>query len=115
MRADLAPATNAWLSDFFPQPGCRVASIASPADFGEFNGDGSVDAADYLVWRKNNGSPTDYNLWRAHYGQSITGSGSSIESASVPEPSSLALLLVLGVILASTPAQTYHGKCHQQQ
>ena len=66
---------------------------------GDFNGDGKANAADYAVWRHSNGSVADYNLWRAHFGQSLPGSGSSIESAAVPEPSSLALLLVCVVIL----------------
>jgi hypothetical protein len=40
-----------------------------------------------------------FDLWRAHFGQSISGSAASIESVSVPEPSSLALLLGLARIL----------------
>jgi sulfatase modifying factor 1 len=64
--------------------GFRVASsVAIP---GDFDGNGSVDASDYIIWRHNNGSAADFNLWRAHFGQPL-GSGSSVESASVPEPS----------------------------
>jgi len=68
---------------------------------GDFNSDGKVDAADYVLWRKNNGTnnalandnglgtpvgQSHYNLWRANFGQP-PGSGNLLESASVPEPS----------------------------
>ena len=33
---------------------------------GDFNDDGRIDAADYVVWRKNGGTPQAYNTWRAH-------------------------------------------------
>ena len=36
---------------------------------GDFNANGTVDAADYVVWRKNGGPPADYNQWRAHFGE----------------------------------------------
>jgi len=35
---------------------------------GDFNGDGTVDAADYVEWRKNGGNPDDYNAWKANFG-----------------------------------------------
>lgn len=58
---------------------------------GDFNGDGKVDMADYIVWRKSNGTPQNYQLWRSHYGiGSGIGSGSNI-AANVPEPASLLL------------------------
>jgi hypothetical protein len=41
---------------------------------GDYNGDGSVDAADYVVWRKDpasfGGDPDGYNTWRADFGAS---------------------------------------------
>ena len=61
---------------------------------GDFNFNGSVDAADYVVWRKTDGSAPDYNLWRSHFGQTA-GSGAALTSSgsmsAVPEPASLAL------------------------
>ena len=65
---------------------------------GDFNGDGSVDAADYVVWRKNpNGifTASDYAEWRAHFGHT-SSSGAALRSvepmsASVPEPAALAV------------------------
>ncbi|MEX2307362.1 MAG: PEP-CTERM sorting domain-containing protein [Pirellulales bacterium] len=47
----------------------RSESVNLP---GDFNGDGRVDAADYVVWRKNNGTETEFNTWRAHFGESLS-------------------------------------------
>jgi hypothetical protein len=74
---------------------------------GDFNDDGSVDAADYVVWRKNDGTnntlPNDnnlgtpiraehYDLWRANFGsRSADGAGSI---GAVPEAASSVLILL---------------------
>ena len=67
---------------------------------GDFNGNGIVDAADYVVWRKGLGTTytqTDYDLWRAHFGETAGGgSGAGATgslSTAVREPSSAGLLL----------------------
>jgi hypothetical protein len=74
---------------------------------GDWNGDGKVDAADYVVWRNGLGTvftQDHYNIWRAHFGQ-IAGSGAadplsrvpaSAEplSAAVPEPATFVLLIL---------------------
>lgn len=88
-----------------------VVSDVPPAGLlGDFNSDTKVDAGDYATWRKNNntnnalandnglGTPVGsghYDLWRGHFGNP-PGSGALV-GASVPEPSSL-LLLIIGVI-----------------
>jgi PEP-CTERM motif len=58
---------------------------------------GIVDAADYVVWRKGLGTTytqTDYDVWRAHFGQTA-GSGSGANaSIAVPEPATFVLFLV---------------------
>ena len=69
---------------------------------GDFNNDGTVDAADYVVWRKTDGTQTGYDAWRANFGASLgPGSGSAGYplgasaqplSAAVPEPSAVVLL-----------------------
>jgi arylsulfatase A-like enzyme len=69
----------------------------------DFNRDGLIDAADYIVWRKNGGSPEQYDLWRANFG-ATAGSGSGLHldpsgSANVPEPAA-ALLLLFGTSVA---------------
>jgi hypothetical protein len=68
--------------------------IAPPPVLGDYNDNGVVDAADYVVWR-NGDSPDDsqagYNLWKANFG-SPPGSGSGLGSGAVPEPNSLVLV-----------------------
>jgi uncharacterized protein YjbI with pentapeptide repeats len=71
---------------------------------GDFNNNGVVDAADYILWRKSGGSPSDYDTWRVNFGKTLfTGSGSAgyalgaaaaSTSSAVPEPSSLLLLAI---------------------
>ena len=74
----------------------------SPGIAGDYNNNGVVDGADYVLWR-NNGplmnevadpgtvSAADYTEWRARFGNT-SGSGSFVGST-VPEPASLVLLL----------------------
>ena len=53
----------------------EVTLAAAPGILaGDFNHNGTVDAADYIVWRKQNGTPTGYTAWRSHFGQTA-GSG----------------------------------------
>lgn len=79
---------------------------------GDYNRDGTVDAADYLVWRKAQGTtmqlPNDngiggivglaqYNLWRSAFGTSGGGAGSGSQfGATVPEPAS-GLMAIIAV------------------
>lgn len=62
---------------------------------GDYNGDGKVNAADYVAWRVNpgahGGTPGGYNDWRGNFGAS-SGAGSLVDTA-VPEPTSFLLLL----------------------
>lgn len=67
---------------------------------GDYNGNGTVDAADYTLWRDNLGDDSsvlggtgsgaatvvqaDYDLWNLNFGSPTAG-----RSAAVPEPSSL--------------------------
>jgi hypothetical protein len=78
----------------------------APGLLGDYNEDGSVDAADYVVWRKTDGSQAGYDLWRTNFGR-MAGSGSadhpaggapSLSQAAVPEPAGI--VLVLGALLA---------------
>ncbi len=72
---------------------------------GDFNGDGKVDAADYVSWRTgnspNNGSIADYNTWRGNFG-ATAGSGSLAGGPAVPEPATFGAALVglLGLVLS---------------
>jgi T5SS/PEP-CTERM-associated repeat protein len=60
---------------------------------GDFNANGVVDAADYVVWRKSGASPEAYDEWRANFG-SIAGAAASLMDASVPEPQGMTLFAI---------------------
>lgn len=76
---------------------------------GDYNGDGTVDAIDYTVWRDSfgqngtglvadgNGDETvdhdDYIMWKENFGESLN-LGSGAVSSNVPEPLSVASLLM---------------------
>jgi hypothetical protein len=83
----------------------------TPALAGDYNADGFVDAADYIVWRKGLSTtyaPNDYNAWRANFGQSAGSSLGVRSNAPVPEPATwLQLILVLFWVLV--PAFRYSG------
>jgi hypothetical protein len=78
----------------------------SAALTGDHNGDGVVDAADYVAWKKDpaafGGDPNGYNDWVEGFGESNLGSGGG-QNAAVPEPALLPLagiaaLVVYGVL-----------------
>jgi T5SS/PEP-CTERM-associated repeat protein len=78
-----------------------VTLAVVPIQIGDFNANGVVDAADYVVWRSGLGTTytqADYDVWRANFGQTI-GSGGALPSAdplpiAVPEPAILTLLIM---------------------
>lgn len=92
-----------------------VTVSAPPALLGDYNGNHVVDAADYVAWRKVNGTAgplandptpgtvdqTDYAYWAAHFGQTGGAGSALIQGASVPEPSAV-LLLAVGLTVAPT-------------
>ena len=92
------------LSDTGSSIDLTVSSV-SAALIGDYNNDGTVNAADYAVWRDNNGGTavlpnddtpgavdvSDYNTWRANFGETA---GSGAGSGAVPEPSTIALALL---------------------
>jgi autotransporter-associated beta strand protein len=67
---------------------------------GDYNADGSVDAADYVVWRKTNiNGLNGYNAWRANFGHQA-GAGTDAGMQSVPEPGGLLFVLWSNSLLA---------------
>jgi WD40 repeat protein len=78
---------------------------------GDFNNDGTVDAADYVVWRNGMGTThtqADFNTWRANFGKTLASAkgatlaeGNSMAPA-VPEPVSLVSMFYgLGALITT--------------
>jgi autotransporter-associated beta strand protein len=92
--------------EYFSVGGSGILSVGQT---GDYNGDGSVNAADYVVWRKspaNYGGNPGYDLWRANFGQtSGSGAGATADSLSsaVPEPSPLLLLALAATSVCLGP------------
>ena len=76
--------------------GANFQLLPPPNLSGDFNNDGTVDAADYVVWRKTDGTQLGYDTWRANFGG--RAGGASVTNAAVPEPAA-ALLLLLGAAI----------------
>jgi hypothetical protein len=86
------------VSDAFPD--VQLVDTA-PSVSGDYNNNGTVDTADYVLWR-NGGplqndptagvQPADYDFWRSRFG-ATSGAGAGI--GGVPEPATLVLLLLL--------------------
>jgi hypothetical protein len=107
--------TGAGSDKFRHNPASIGAANPSPTFLGDYNQNHTVDAADYVVWRRTLGKigpgfgadgngdnfvdPPDYDVWRAYFGKTV-GSGPAFGSSSdgVPEPAS-APLLILGAVL----------------
>jgi hypothetical protein len=95
------------------------ATYLIPASNGDYNQNGIVDAADYIVWRETSGqsgvglaadgngdnqvNTADFSYWRSKFGQTVLGSGSTAEfsgGSPVPEPSTALLFgtaMILGI------------------
>jgi hypothetical protein len=85
-----------------------------PSVPGDYNGNHVVDAGDFLIWRKTFGSrarldadgnddavitEADYSFWRQRFGNPFSpGAGADASFASVPEPSSAALVFASAII-----------------
>jgi hypothetical protein len=89
---------------------------------GDFNSDGSIDAADYVVWRKTLGqnvaigsgadgnrdgevNELDFAVWKSYFGAvAVAGTGSV--TPTIPEPATY--LLVALATLKTTCARRRH-------
>jgi hypothetical protein len=86
----------------------------------DYNGNGAVDAADYVVWR--NGGPLanevatlgmataeDYTEWRGRFGStSGSGTGATAENA-VPEPVTVGIAILLSIMIMPQRCWPRHG------
>ena len=83
-------------------------AIAAAGLAGDYNGDGTVNAADYTVWRNTLGSTTDlrangdntgasagiidradYDFWKANFGTHAGSGSDAVANVAVPEPATL--------------------------
>lgn len=95
----------------YPNAGTGQIFKIVPSVPGDYNDNGVVDAADYVVWRDRFGqnyvlpnevpgvtpgvvTADDYEAWKARFGNSLSGSGAS---SSVPESSTFAVVLSAAV------------------
>ena len=90
-------------------------NLAPPPPPGDYNLNGVVDAADYVVWRNTltqtasplgsgadgNANGTidsgDFDFWRARFGNSV-GAGTATVGSAVPEPGCFSFLLVSALV-----------------
>jgi hypothetical protein len=98
-----------------------LASAATPLA-GDYNGNGSVDAADYTIWRNtlgsmsdlrangNNSGPSmgkidqaDYIVWKTNFGAGGSGAGAATAALGmtsvVPEPAACLIGCTIGLVL----------------
>jgi hypothetical protein len=93
-----------------------VLKLVNPPT-GDYNRNGVVDAADYVVWRNTLGQTginlaadgngnnvidaNDYSIWRSNFGQTTGGGSSATEYTAVPEPVT-PVLLIAGMLVLFT-------------
>ena len=99
----IAISTNTDGAQIYQVDNFRLVTEVPQGVPGDYNDNGVVDGADYVLWR--NGGPlqnevdtpgtvnaADYAEWRARFGNT-SGSGSLAGGGAVPEPSAAALLI----------------------
>jgi hypothetical protein len=113
--------------DVFNGTSTQLAAMAVQILRGDYNHNKTVDASDYVAWRKEMSLSTatepnkyavystvflgadgnqngqveagDYAYWRSQFGKTLSGSGSGLDSSGVPEPCASWLILSGGFIL----------------
>jgi hypothetical protein len=82
-------------------------ALLIPSVLGDYNRDGTVDAADYVVWQdelrqgpgradgNHDGAvdTSDYDVWKTHFGQAAAN-GAFANATSIPEPATLTIILI---------------------
>jgi hypothetical protein len=81
-----------------------LGAIETSSLLADYNRDGKVNAADYVVWRKTGNTQAGYDAWRANFGRTLSAGGASaLPSAgplpAVPEPTAEVLLALAAVAL----------------
>jgi hypothetical protein len=118
VRRTLSAPPGPWSAQAYDY-GFRTYVNAQTVLFGDYNGNGIVDAADYTVWRdtvaaggstlSNDPTPgtvdqSDYAYWSSHFGSNGGGAGSRAATLA-PEPTSLTfgLLCLVHAVWLSRP------------
>jgi hypothetical protein len=100
---------NMDLLDIYSQEDLDEGILPKPVS-GDYNDNGIVDAADYVLWRKGGplqndetpGTlPEDYDVWRMNFGRT-SGSGAALNPSTVPEPSALIMFAILSAAIPAT-------------
>ena len=105
-----------WITDVGPVGTVTLSTTSTPVVVhGDYNGNGTVDAADYTVWRDHLGQtftlpgrdPTnsnainqqDYTYWTSRFGATSGGAG-ALGAGAVPEPATwlLGITALCGLI-----------------
>jgi hypothetical protein len=102
-----------------------LAMLDATALPGDFDENGHVDAADYVVWRDSMGQTgpglaadgngdeiidgVDYTIWRAHFGKAA-GSSGSLSHALVPEPAGTLLLIFATIGIGTIRQAAWRGR-----
>jgi hypothetical protein len=100
-------------------------NVPSPS-YGDYDGDGAVTAADYVVWRNTVGSTenlsadgngnrmvdaADYDVWRARFGTSVgSGAGNAHGNRPItatPEPAAAVLMLLAAGVWVGVRRSTW--------
>ena len=104
---DNLPVGLVWLLDY--NPTTVTLQIGASTTSGDYDHDGFVDAAYYIVWRESLGqngtslaadgngnnqvTVDDYSIWKANFGEFLGSGSGSASSGVVPEPSAVWLVL----------------------
>jgi hypothetical protein len=97
----------------------EVTAPDGPGVAGDYNSNGTVDAADYVLWRNGgplqnevqgvtpgNVTPEDYDAWRARFGNTAgAAGGSAVVAAVVPEPSASVFVIAGGALVGAARAR----------
>jgi hypothetical protein len=104
-------------------------SLVSAASIlhGDYNRDGEVDAADYVVWRKSLDEQgvglaadanydlivdgADYEIWRRNFGL-VAASGTAAQLDSIPERNTVSLSLLTVIVIS---ASRNYSRCHPRR
>jgi len=111
INADSSTEPDRFALQFSLFDNIKVESLGA-GNNADFNGNGTIDAADFVLWRKNNGLASgaiqpqgdadgdmdvdleDYDLWHASFGNPFPGSHGDGAVGAVPEPGSSVLWLI---------------------